>query len=191
MKVPGRNEMAALGLVGREPMHGYRINQIVQQMGLEHWANLSPSSIYNTLGRLAKKGAVSVTTEREGKAPERTVYHITDRGRDLLQEHLRASLVYVGPEDRLFYVAVSFMESLPEEEIAALLEERIRRIETLIEDEQKCTSDPGMPPHIVLMCEAGMFHFRVEIDVCRRLIDLMRGRPRYFEETGGRSDESR
>ena len=190
MKVPKTNEIAALGMVNWEPMHGYRINQLVQQIGLEHWTNLSQSSIYNTLGRLAKKGAVSVTTEREGKAPERTVYHITEKGRELLREQLRAGLVYTGPEDRLFYVAACFMGILPAEEILPLLEERIRKMGAHIDEESECADGWNSLPHVALMCRAGVRHFEVEIEFCRWLIDLFRERPNYFAEIGEKSDET-
>lgn len=189
-KVPRSNEIAALGMVNREPMHGYRINQIAQQMGLEHWTNLSPSSTYNTLGRLAKRGAVTVTTEREGKAPERTIYHITPKGRELLVDQLRAGLLYIGPEDRLFYICACFLDVLPAEEILPLLEGRIEKMKARIErEENRCVEGWNALPHIVLMCRAGIQHTQVEIDFCARLIDLFRERPDYFAEIGGSDDD--
>jgi len=79
-----KTELAALGLIGWRPMHGYAISQVFQELGLEHWTTISRSSIYTALRRLARAGAVSITREKEGGAPERTVYHLTPAGRALL-----------------------------------------------------------------------------------------------------------
>ena len=68
MQVPRKNILAALGLVNREPMHGYKLTQMIGQFGLEHWANISQSSIYNALGKLAKGGAVRVAGSLSGLA---------------------------------------------------------------------------------------------------------------------------
>jgi len=182
---PPKNELAALGLVNREPMHGYRLNQTIQQMGLEQWANLSQSSIYNALGRLAEQGAVTVSTEREGKAPERTVYHIAAKGREMLADLLRQALSYVGPEDRLFYLAVAFMEVLPEEEIVRILEGRKERLEEYLDKHRCMSEEEGDPLHVRMMTKAGCSHMEVETGFCAELIGLLRERPGYLARFRG------
>ncbi len=188
-----KNELAALGLVNREPMHGYRLNQAVHNMGLEHWTTLSRSSIYAALRRLAKRGAVSVTREREGQMPVRSVYHITDKGRGLLLEILREALAYVGPEDRYFYIAVAFADAMPTDEIAALLEQRCEQLREAVKQEKEhATESSDSAPErtrFVLMSEAGVRHAEVEIEFCRQLIELLRCAPDYFDRRRGASHE--
>ena len=182
---PPKNDIAALGLVNRSPIHGYALRQAIGHMGLEEWANLPTSSIYSALRRLARQGAVSITREREGRAPERTVYHITGAGRRLLAAHLREALAQVGPEDRLFYLALTFADGLPVSEILARLEARIARLETIIkqasgEQRQMRRAHPAFP-HLQLMSLGGLKHMRVELEICRRLRELFRAQPDYFK----------
>ena len=182
-----KNELAALGLVNREPMHGYRLNQAIHNMGLEHWTTLSRSSIYAALRRLAKRGAVSVTREREGQMPVRTVYHITPAGRDLLLVILREALAYVGPEDRYFYLGVAFAEAMATHETVALLEQRCARLHEVLEREKGDDehTSPSTLEHIALMRRAGAAHVQVEIQFCRRLVELLRESPDYLERMRG------
>ena len=179
-----KNELAALGLVNRQPMHGYRLNQAIQNMGLEHWTTLSRSSIYAALRRLAKHGAVSITREREGQMPTRTVYHITSTGRDLLVESLRGALAYVGPEDRYFYLGLAFADALPTEEIITLLEERCSRLEEVLQRERhdiaECKATIPDFEHIIMMSEVGLRHTEVELQFCQDLMQLFEANPNYF-----------
>jgi DNA-binding PadR family transcriptional regulator len=184
-----KNDLAALGLVNRHPMHGYRLNQVVKDLGLEHWTTLSRSSIYNALRRLAKQDAVSVSKEREGNAPERTVYHITRKGRGMLREILRHALAYVGPEDRYFYLGLMFAEAIPGRQITRLLEARCERIRDDMEEEKREMDEVDRPvprpKHILTMMEAGLQHSEVELRVCRQITDLLRKEPDYFRRVQG------
>lgn len=180
-----KNELAALGLVNRHPMHGYALNQAIKQMGLEHWTTVSRSSIYAALRRLAKKGAVSVTKEREGQMPMRSVYHITSMGRDLLKDILRGAVSYIGPEDRYFYLGIAFAEGLSMNEIIELLEIRCGRLGELAEQEKADTKhcEEHIPhlTHIILMTQTGQKHLEVEYDFCCRLLEFFKSNPEYFQ----------
>jgi DNA-binding PadR family transcriptional regulator len=184
-----KNELAALGLVNRLPMHGYRLNQTVKELGLEHWTTLSRSSIYNALRRLAKRDAVSVTKEREGNAPERTVYHITRKGREMLREILRHALAYVGPEDRYFYLGLMFADALQGRQIKRLLEARCERIREAMEEEKRQMEEVDGPEprrgHLLLMMQVGLRHSEVEVRVCREIIALVEKDPEYFRRVQG------
>lgn len=186
---PPKNDIAALGLVNRRPMHGYALRQAIGHMGLEEWANLPTSSIYSALRRLARQGAVSMTREREGRAPERTVYHITPAGRELLAAYLRDALAQVGPEDRLFYLGLAFADGLPVAEILTQLARRIERLQIVIEQMHAQLRDMRKvhphPRHLLLMSQGGWQHMKVELGICRKLQELFRSQPDYFLKLRG------
>ena len=73
-----KNELVSLALIYSKPIHGYAINSIIKNMGLEHWAKISAASLYNTLARLVKQDCVTVVKEKVGKMPARKVYTITE-----------------------------------------------------------------------------------------------------------------
>ncbi|MBN1423271.1 PadR family transcriptional regulator [Candidatus Fermentibacteria bacterium] len=194
-----KNELAALGLVNREPMHGYALTQAIQHLGLEQWTTVSRSSIYAALRRLAREGAVSITHEREGNAPERTVYHITAAGRSLLLEILREAVSYIGPEDRYFYLGMAFAEALPMGEILDLLARRLRQLTEgmlhEIKDHEDVISSGRCPNQLSIMTQGGIRHHEIEIDICSQLLDMYRSRQGDLDvdrlsRHGGRNGES-
>jgi hypothetical protein len=123
----------------------------------------------------------------------RSVYHITDKGRSLLLEILREALVYVGPEDRYFYLGVAFADAMPTGEAVSLLEQRCAQLREALERERghaaECAGVAPMSRHFVLMSDAGIRHAEVEREFCRELVELLRDDPGYFDRARGASHE--
>jgi len=189
MIVSHKNDLTALGLLNRGPMHGYRITQIVRAQ-LEPWASISASSVYNALGRLTRRGAVSQRTERQGKAPERTVYHLTDKGREILANLVRKCLPAIGTDMPLFYLGLHFAEALPTAEVITLLAARLVALQGAREHmrttkEHTRRNCPGLF-HFAWMSSAGERHMQVEMEMCQDLVAKLRAQPDYFERLGGK-----
>jgi len=179
-----KTELAALGLIGWRPMHGYALSQVFQELGLEHWTTISRSSIYTALRRLARAGAVSITREKEGGAPERTVYHLTPAGRALLREILLEALGYVGPEDRYFYLGLSLLPAVEAQAALPVLRDRCARLEAILvrerEHKQNLKRNQPQLEHIVAMVAAGERHMETELACCQAIIDLLERDPGYL-----------
>jgi DNA-binding PadR family transcriptional regulator len=79
---------------------------------------------------MEKEGLIrEVAVEQEGGRPPRSVFSITDAGRAALLLLIRESAVTGFDERHPINLALSFLRLLPPEERAALLEERLRRLE--------------------------------------------------------------
>ncbi len=179
-----KTDLAALGLINWRPIHGYALNHAFQELGLGNWTTISRSSIYSALRRLEKDGAVSITREREGNTPERTVYHLTDRGRELLKDILLDALGYVGPEDRYFYLGIMFADALESHEINRQLSARCAKLQAVLdrecEDIDKCNRESSGLHHLIDMMYVGKRHLEVDLDYCRKLLTLLESTPDYF-----------
>src|SRR5438105_886876 len=78
--------LAVLELLREKPMHPYELQQQLRERGLHHVINLKGGSLYSTVDRLAGAGFVEpLEISRSGRRPERTVYMLTDAGRDELE----------------------------------------------------------------------------------------------------------
>ena len=77
--------LAVLALAVEEPMHPYRMQQLIRERGKDRVVNVGQrSQLYKTIDRLTRDGLlVARGTEREATRPERTVYAATDAGREL------------------------------------------------------------------------------------------------------------
>jgi DNA-binding PadR family transcriptional regulator len=69
-------------LAGQGPMHGHQIRREAQTNRTELWTDIKVGSLYGALNRMADEGIIeAVRTERSGNMPARTIYAITDTGR--------------------------------------------------------------------------------------------------------------
>ncbi len=105
-------EVAVLGVLKEGELHGYELRKRLTAL-LGHLWPISYGSLYPTLKRLERQGAVEVVRPASGARRKRRVYRITSRGetlfRRLLEEgsssedlSLRLPFFrYLGPEARL------------------------------------------------------------------------------------------
>jgi DNA-binding PadR family transcriptional regulator len=74
-------ELALLSLLAESPMHGYQIEQIIEERGMRDWTQIGFSSIYYLLDKMKGKGwLTSSLAQGSGKGPARQVYQITPTG---------------------------------------------------------------------------------------------------------------
>ena len=129
--------LAVLNLLGERPMHPYEMKQLMRGRGHERAIRLKDASLYDTVERLARLGLIEATeVSRSGRRPERTVYAITEAGRDDLQAWLLELVSTPAPEYPRLAAALMFIYALGKAdamgalaERAALLEAEIARID--------------------------------------------------------------
>lgn len=132
--------LALLSMLAEEPMHAYRMQQLIKERRKDDVVNVSQrNSIYQTIQRLVRDGlAEIVSTERAENRPERTTYRITDAGRTTLSEWLRSVLSTPATEYPEFPAALSFLPNLAPPDATAALTARIAHLEqrlALLDDE--------------------------------------------------------
>lgn len=75
-------ELSALGLLQREPLHGYRLKQRLE-LFMGSCISVNYGAIYPLLKRLEERGYIQVILEEAGDAgSSRKVYGITAAGRE-------------------------------------------------------------------------------------------------------------
>lgn len=163
-------------------MHAYAINAVVKGMSLEHWAHISPASIYNTLSKLEKINCVNVKTEKVGNMPERKVYHITKKGKERLHDELKEAMVSEGKSDQPFYLAVSFAYGIPPKEAIEVIQERIVNLgKTLahLQEEHNLLKSYNAYNGIITT-KAAIKHIIVELESAKEFIDLLKNNPEFY-----------
>ncbi|AJQ62811.1 PadR family transcriptional regulator (plasmid) [Bacillus thuringiensis serovar morrisoni] len=127
--------MAILALLAEEPMHPYRMQQLIKERGKDQLINVRQrASIYQTIERLLRDGQISVKeTLRETGKPDRTVYEITKEGREILIEWIREVLSTPIQEFPNFPVAISYISILSPQDALEKLEQRIDVLEKTVQ----------------------------------------------------------
>ncbi len=126
-------DMAVLELLLEKPMHPYEMSQVLRTRNIEARANVKAGSLYHAVERLEQHGHIKVVdTQREGRRPERTVYGVTEAGRDAFVERAKAMLGTIVPD---FPEYVSGLSALHELDRADALDElRVRALRLRAED---------------------------------------------------------
>ncbi|MFJ6570410.1 PadR family transcriptional regulator [Streptomyces sp. NPDC091292] len=113
-----------------KPMHPYEIAQTLRRQGKDQSTKINYGSLYTVVQNLEKHGFVEITdVQRQGNRPERTLYGLTDAGREEMTEWLSQLLAVPAREYPIFETALSLMGVIHPDEAAQLLEERLAKLE--------------------------------------------------------------
>lgn len=124
--------LTVLALLSEAPHHPYEIQRLIRERHKE-FAMGKTRALYHSFERLTADGLVEpVETGREGKRPERTVYRITDEGREETVSWLRELLERLVPEFPVFSIGLSFLACLTQGEVIRALQARTIGLEVCI-----------------------------------------------------------
>ena len=111
-------------------MHPYEMGLIMKQRHKEDSIKLRYGSLYTVIDLLLARGFISAReVARDGRRPERTVYEITDAGRDELRAWMADLIGEPVKEYPQFEAALCLLPVLPPDQALALLRQRLTRIE--------------------------------------------------------------
>ena len=128
MAPPQLNTLAVvvLDLLHERPMHPYEMTRILAERHVDEILGVKRGSLYGTVERLERDGLVeAVETSREGRRPERTVYRVTDAGRDAHEARTHELITGMPYEPRRFTAGMMLINTLAPEQAARLLADRL------------------------------------------------------------------
>ena len=180
--------LAVLALLYEAPMHPYRMQQLIKQRGKDQVINVRQrASLYQTIERLLRDGLIAVQeTTRAERRPERTVYALTDVGREAVCAWLRTMLATPAREFPAFPAALAYLPLLTPDDVRRQLEQRLRALEgeqTLLDAEVQSVA--GVLPRLFLLETEYLQAVRsAELEWVRAVVaDLRAGRLTWSEES--------
>jgi DNA-binding PadR family transcriptional regulator len=122
--------LSVLNLLNERPMHPYEMRSLIRERRHDRAFKIRESSIYDTVSRLADRGYVEpVEVSREGRRPERTVYAITEAGRDELDAWLWELASEPSEEYPSFAAPLMFIYALGRDRAIAAFAQRAAKLE--------------------------------------------------------------
>jgi DNA-binding PadR family transcriptional regulator len=113
-----------------QPVHGYDVRRELMSWRADEWASISAGSIYNALKSMTRDGLLEVVgTGRAGARPERTTYRLTPEGESEYGRMLRETWWNVHHVHDPLLPAISFVWSMPRDEVIAALNHRLAQID--------------------------------------------------------------
>lgn len=174
-KVGNLLALAVLSYLTQRPMHPYELSRTLRDHGDARSIRFNHGSLYMVVKQLAKAGFISEReTSRDGQRPERTMYALTDAGRQELRDWLRELVQEPQHEYPCLVSALSLIAALPPSEALELLRRRLERlaerraeIRTLIDD----TLAQGVPGLFLVEEECRLALLEAESSFVARFIE--------------------
>jgi len=170
-----RYDLVLLGLILEKERSGYDIITEISTRELDRWANLSTSTVYNRLTTLEKNECIVGRAEREGNRPERMMFSITEKGKEVLRKEVLKHLTGFNDDPRT--LGFAFLYGAENKELIRTLEaherrlvQEIERLEKMIAEEPRPTLYPEGP---FLNCMS-RDHILVELKYVRAAIGILR-----------------
>jgi DNA-binding PadR family transcriptional regulator len=174
-KVNNPLALAVLALLFERPMHPYEMSTTLRQRAKEHSIKLNYGSLYSVVDALTKHGfIIPRETVREGRRPERTIYEITESGRAELVDWMTEWIGVPEKEYTRFEAALSLLPTLPPEDVAALLKDRVARLEITAHQMRSMrdfATKEGLPRLFVVEGEYELALLEAELNFVRALIE--------------------
>jgi DNA-binding PadR family transcriptional regulator len=180
-------ELAILGLLKEQPMHGYQLSRELGESLGGFW-RVSYGSLYPSLRRLEREGAVeSVPSDEERGGRRKNVYRVTEKGEKLFFELLQETPHDNSTEDTRFRVRLAFFKYLPPETRIRLLERRRALLEdrlSTIKDSLRATRE-RVDDYTLALMEHGRNATESDIGWLEGLIEAERHRSDGATARGG------
>ena len=171
-------ELAVLGLLVEQPLHGYAISQLIEERGMRNWTPIGFSSIYQILDQIVANGWARVRIEpAPGRGKERRVHHVTEEGRRHWEAEAMSALADVDAHAGEFLIALSGVPFLEKAAVRGALTDRLGRLESRLTDlEHDLAAVRPVPSHVEAMFGFVASRLSCEHDWAHRyLADLTAG----------------
>jgi DNA-binding PadR family transcriptional regulator len=185
--------LAVLATVVQRPMHRYEMASVMRARGKDRDMDIKWGSLYTVVQNLERNGYLeTIGVTRQGARPERTVYQITDAGRDELVAWTRELIAEPEPEHTRFVAGLSVLAVLNPADVIGLLRQRAERLTETVEALTAELQEASNVPRLFLIeDEYRIAMTRAEADWTRSLLDELTAGTfphldawRSFHETG-------
>jgi DNA-binding PadR family transcriptional regulator len=172
-KVANLLALAVLATVVQRPMHRYEMASVMRARGKDRDTAIKWGSLYTVVQNLERNGYLEpIGVTRQGARPERTVYQITDAGRDELVAWTRELIAEPEAEHTRFVAGLSVLAALTPEEVADLLRRRLDRLAESVDALRAELEQAADVPRLFLIeDEYRIAMIQAEIDWTRSLVD--------------------
>jgi DNA-binding PadR family transcriptional regulator len=126
--------LSILELLDERPMHPYELAVTMRARHHDEFIRLNFGSLYHTVDTLENSGWIApIEKEKEGRRPERTIYQLTDAGRELLVREVGEILARPKRDYPHFAAGLMFMHHLDAPTAAHRLRLRAEALDAAVE----------------------------------------------------------
>lgn len=154
--------------------HGHEVTREAAVDRTENWAHVSQGALYSALRRCETDGLIApVRTEQVGRFPARTVYRLTETGREALGRSRSEAWRRIGIPPDPFDLALSVADGHDPAELRPAIEHRLEQYLQVLHGlhAEFEVLRPRLEPTAVAVFEHVMLRHETEIAWHRRLLE--------------------
>jgi DNA-binding PadR family transcriptional regulator len=157
-----------LALLAKEPAHGYELKQALEQTFGSAYPSPNIGQIYVTLSRLEKDGLIRAVDVEQSNRPNKKVYYLTAKGRDVLT--LWVDEPTEGPRVRdEFFMKLVLAPLTGIADRMALINRQRRHYLSLMGDLNALLDDTEPDDRVAtLLIEGAMLHLQADLEWLER-----------------------
>ena len=197
-KVGNLLALAVLSYLTHRPMHPYELGRMLRDNGDERSIKFNQGSLYMVVQQLTRAGFITeLSTSRDGRRPERTVYGLTDLGRQEQRAWLRGLVEEPQHEYPQLVAALSLIGALTSDEALVLLRRRVERLaDQRAEIRELIDSALGQGVHALFLVEEDYRLAMLDAErafvqqLVEKITEPQGGWARVWAELNGRPDDA-
>lgn len=170
-------DLIVLGMIKEKEQSAYELQKNVEYRNISKWVKVSTSSIYKKVIQLEEKDYIKGNLSRDGNMPEKSIYHITEKGDKYfleLMKKISAQMVNVFLDFNAVIINMAMLSNSEEREI-------IDNIETEIEKYKNAVSKLEMEREEIHVCAKSIL--RQQVLLSEALNDWINDFKRTIEES--------
>ncbi len=133
-----------LGVLTLHDSTGYEIKKMCQEGALCHFLEASFGSIYPALNKMCEEGLVTFRSESQEKRPDKKIYSITDKGRDVFQKSLLIDPLEDKYRSDFLFISL-FAHLLDKEHMKRLIDQQIEYYRQRVKELKRSMSETQSP----------------------------------------------
>jgi DNA-binding PadR family transcriptional regulator len=134
-----------LGLIDQKPVNPYEIQKILIKNNIRSWLPIAESSVYAGIRSLNEKGLIEGEVRKEKNMPEKTLYHITAKGSEVLKKNIAEYLSSLEMDAEMFNIGILLMGQIPKDEAVTILKNKLKAMDQEIFLLKKQLTDGSVP----------------------------------------------
>ncbi|MFD3447947.1 PadR family transcriptional regulator [Microbacteriaceae bacterium 4G12] len=127
-------KLVILGLLLEGDKHPYEIQHIMKEREMDYYIKLAKGSLYYAFEQLEKQGCIKISDIiRDTNRPDKTIYHITQKGEAEFQKLLLAQFQEKNHVYKPIYAALAFATLGNEHEIVSIIDNKIKETKNFLQ----------------------------------------------------------
>ena len=128
-------DLIVLGMIKEKEQSAYELQKNVEYRNISKWVKVSTPSIYKKVIQLEEKGYIKGNLSRDGNMPEKSIYHITEKGDKYfleLMKKISAQMVNVFLDFNAVIINMAMLSKTEGKEIIDNIETEIDKYKNVV-----------------------------------------------------------